>query len=345
MDFRLTADEKALRGAARSLLARESPPSLARARYSDTGAPAAALWTAVTEAGWLGLLLAPAAGGLGLGVVEAALVCEEVGRALAPVPVWETAALAAPLLAAGGGDAAAERLIGGARATAPTVPGEITVGPGGRLSGTLQLVPEAHLAELIVVPAGGTVWVVEAQAATLVTHDCLDRTRVLSDVVLDGTAAATAGRLEAETLAHATATATVTLAAETLGTARALLDTTVAYVGVREQFGVPVGSFQAVAHKLADVLVGLERAWAATYHAAMCLDARAPDAARAVAVAAAATGDASRQAARDAVQCHGGIGYTWEHDLHLAVRRVYADEPLLGSSAQHRARLADLLEV
>ena len=137
--------------------------------------------------------------------------------------------------------------------------------------------------------------------------------------------------------------ALVLLAADTMGAARWLLDATVSYVKTREQFGVPIGSFQAVQHRCADMLVGYERAWSATYYAAMCAAEDDPELPRAAAVAKAAAADASIAIARGAIQLHGGIGYTWEHDLHLYMRRVYANEPLLGDAAQQRERLADLI--
>lgn len=345
MDFRLTDDERALRDAARSLLDREVTSHLLRERYADPGARAERLWAAVTGAGWTSLGIPEEAGGLGLGVVATALVCEEAGRALAPVPLWETASLATALLREAGAIPTLGRICGGARATGVVAAPDITLGSGATLSGRVVLVPEAHVAELVVVPAQGQLFVVEVADAVLLTHDCLDRTRILSDLLLQETPAVVVGPLGDAAVTRATEAASVALSAQTLGTARRLLDATVAYVCTREQFGVPIGSFQAVQHKLADVLVAVERAWAATYYAAMAVQADAPDRSSAVAVAGAATADASRLAAKEAVQCHGGIGYTWEHDLHLAVRRVYGDQPLLGGAAEHRARLADLLGI
>jgi alkylation response protein AidB-like acyl-CoA dehydrogenase len=345
VDFRLSPDQAALRDAARTLLQREVDSQLIRERYADASARAEPLWHHVAGAGWTALAVPESAGGLGLGAVELALLCEESGRALAPVPLWETACLAAPLLGAEP-TAATERLLAGARATAIPTIAAAGVDGRGRVSARADLVPEAHVADLLLLPTEAGVYAVDRAQATVRAHDCLDPTRVLCEVVVDDVPAERVGPA-----VDSLAVATVGLAAQTLGTARRLLDATVAYVSVREQFGVPVGSFQAVQHKLADVLVGLERAWAATYYAAMCLDSDARQAAdpvgidtgRAVCVAKAATGDASRLAAREAVQCHGGIGYTWEHDLHLGVRRIYADEPLLGGSAAQRERLAELL--
>jgi alkylation response protein AidB-like acyl-CoA dehydrogenase len=315
MDFRLSEDELALRSAARDLLSAEVSSALIRERYQDNTAEAAQLWKHVTEAGWVAIAVPEPMDGLGLGVCALCLVVEEAGRTLAPVPLWETAALAVPLLVATRSSLVGE-VLHGARAT-------VLVG---------DLAPEAHLADILLGVTDGQVSVIEGASVT--PHECLDPTRVQCSVQ--------GGRRTL--LGPATLdTATVTLAASMLGTARRLLDDTVAYVSVREQFGVPVGSFQAVQHKLADVLVELERAWAATYFAAMCLDAGSADAARATCIAKAAAGEAARHAAREAIQCHGGIGYTWEHDLHLAIRRVYGDGPLLGDSDEQRSRLTAIV--
>ena len=246
--------------------------------------------------------------------------------------MWETAALAVPLLG--------RALDGGERATAITHPDAITANASDTLSGPPTLVPEAHVADLIVVPIAQGVFTVEPSQVGIRVLDCTDKTRILSEVSVDGVAA----EKVADT-APSLDIATVALAAQTLGSARKLLDITVEYVKVRKQFDKPIGSFQAVQHKLADVLLAIERAWSATFYAAMCIDAQDDDAPRATCIAKAATGDASRRSAREAIQCHGGIGYTWEHDLHLWFRRIFADEPLMGSADTQRDRLADLLSL
>ena len=326
MDFRLTEEQAALRDGVRVLFGRACTPALARARYEDVHTDAAELWRLLVDGGWVGAGVPAGSGGLGLGTVGLALLLEEAGRALAPVPLLETAALATAL--APKSELAAELAAGSLRATGALLP------PDGDVA---RLVPEAHVADLVLVPVDGEVLAV--RGARVRVHDSLDRTRVLCDVPLAG--AETLG--PAPDLPAAYETVAVALAAELVGTARWLLDTTVAYVGDRRQFGVPVGSFQAVQHSCADVLVDLERARAAVYWAAMCVDAGSPDRSRAAAVAKASAGDAARHAARAAVQLHGGMGYTWESDVHLYVRRVYGSEPLLGGSEDQRARLAALL--
>ena len=139
------------------------------------------------------------------------------------------------------------------------------------------------------------------------------------------------------------ARATVALAAEQVGTARRLFGMALDYAKHRIQFDVPIGSFQAVQHKLADISLDVERAWSAVYYAAMTLDADDADRQRAVHVAKAAAGEAAKRAAKDGIQIHGGIGYTWEHDLHLFMRRAFGTEALLGTAGWHHDRLGDLL--
>jgi alkylation response protein AidB-like acyl-CoA dehydrogenase len=215
-----------------------------------------------------------------------------------------------------------------------------------RIHGTKRLVPEVDAVSALLVtaqaPDGVDVFAVAVEDVTTRWVETVDRSRALYDVTLDNVRGQRLG-VDAKAFDTALRVATVSLAAELLGTARWILDTTVAYTKVREQFGVPIGSFQALQHTCADDLLDLERAWAGVYWAAMCLDADDEAAARASAIAKASTGDAARHIAKDGIQLHGGIGYTWEHDLHLYIRRTYAAESLLGGAEEHRSRLAELL--
>jgi alkylation response protein AidB-like acyl-CoA dehydrogenase len=172
--------------------------------------------------------------------------------------------------------------------------------------------------------------------------DTVDTTRCLYDVetAVPGTSAGTIARAALDEVMER---ATVALAAEMVGTARRLLDMTLAYAKERIQFDVPIGSFQAVQHKLADMSLDVERAWSAVYYAAMAVDSEDGDRHRAVHVAKAAAGEAARRAAKDGIQIHGGVGFTMEHDLHLFLRRAFGSEALLGTTGWHHDRLADLL--
>jgi alkylation response protein AidB-like acyl-CoA dehydrogenase len=205
---------------------------------------------------------------------------------------------------------------------------------GGDRLGTLalpgSLVPDVDVVDVVVFGGGR---VADASSVTARPVDVVDSSRRLFDV--DGV-----GDSDGRELATR---AYVLVAAELVGTVRTLLDMTIAYARERVQFDRPIGSFQAVQHKLADVAHDRERAEAAVFYAAMCVDAGDADAARAAHVAKAAAGVAARRAAKDAVQIHGGIGFTWEHDLHLFVRRAYASEFLFGSSQWHHDRLGEML--
>ena len=169
----------------------------------------------------------------------------------------------------------------------------------------------------------------------------LDSTRRLFEVDVDEAADGVA--VPVDVLEAWLERATVALAAELLGTARTLLERSIQYAKERVQFDVPIGSFQAIQHKLANMSLAVERAESAVYYAAMAIDADDPDRHRAAHVAKAAAGRAATLCAKDGIQIHGGIGYTWEHDLHLYIRRAYASEHLLGTAEWHHDRLADFL--
>lgn len=312
MDFTLTDDQQLLRETARTLLTKECPPSLLRAHMDDPSA-ADPLWKHLSE--WVPLADGP--------LVNLCLFLEEAGAVLLPGPFFATTALYVPLM----------RALGRPPAATGTVAMD---GPVIEAGGAGEVA--------VVVPGRG---VVVTEAVTARPLETLDTTRRLFEVELPAGAPPPVP-LDAGSLDAVVARATVALAAEMVGTARRLLDMTVAYAKERVQFDRPIGSFQAVQHKLADMSLDVERASAAVSYAAMAIDAGDPgnlDAEwhRAVHVAKAAAGRAAKRAARDGIQIHGGIGYTWEHDLHLYMRRAYASEFLLGPSDWHHDRLADLL--
>jgi alkylation response protein AidB-like acyl-CoA dehydrogenase len=190
--------------------------------------------------------------------------------------------------------------------------------------------------------------VVPAEAVSPRVMPTLDASRHLVDVDLDGVKLPSErllARRDLAALSGALDEATVALSLEMVGTAQSIFDVTLEYAKEREQFGVPIGSFQAVKHKFADMAVALERARATGYFAALTIaegDERAPSA---TSVAKVAAGDCQRMLGQEGIQLHGGIGYTWEHDMHLYVKRMKSSEPLFGTSAAHRARLATLLGV
>jgi len=330
MNFGLTDEQVLLRDTARSLFARECPPELLRAHIDD---PAAAdpLWEHVRA--FAALADGPC--------TDHCLFAEEAGYAAAPGPFFATTALFAPVAAAVGSD-----LHEGA------VAGEITGTVA--LAGTdgiwlvnddpvKTFVPEADRVDwLAIVSSGPEVVLAPARDVDVRLVPTVDFARRLFEVdtaSVDGTRHA----IDQGTLSAILERATVVLAAETVGVARRLFDMALAYAKERYQFDVPIGSFQAIQHKLADTSLVVERATAAVHYAAMTVDADDADRHRLVHVAKAAAGTAAMTAAKDSIQVHGGIGYTWEHDLHLFIRRATGAEHWMGTTDWHHDRLADLL--
>jgi alkylation response protein AidB-like acyl-CoA dehydrogenase len=231
-------------------------------------------------------------------------------------------------------------------------------GDGWTLSGTKTAVLGGERADEVVVVArepgtegdhGVMALVVPRPAVTVTPWQALDPTRGLVTIGLDGVRV-TADRLLGEPgpdttarLRRALEEATAALAIQIVGACQAIFDVTLEYAKQREQFGVPIGSFQAIKHKFADMLISLERGRATAYFAALCQAEDDPSRALATSTAKAAAGDCQRRLAKEGIQIHGGIGYTWEHDMHLYVRRVKTDAQLLGTTHEHRARIAALL--
>jgi alkylation response protein AidB-like acyl-CoA dehydrogenase len=328
VDFTLSPDQELLRDTARQLLQRECPPALLRAHIDD---PAAAdpLWRHLREFA-----------GLGDGpLTDLCLFVEEMGYVAAPGPFFATAALFAPLLGALGHELLPAALAGEVTGTV-AVAGDDGIWEAND-EPVKTFVPEADRVDWVAVVASGpAVTLVQAPAARRVTT--VDFSRRLFEVET-GAGAEPAQPLDPETFQAVLERATVALAAEMVGTARRLFDMTLAYAKERVQFDVPIGSFQAIQHKLADMALDLERATGAVYYAAMTIDAKDADRHRATHVAKAAAGAAGTRAAKDGIQIHGGVGYTWEHDLHLFIRHAYGAEHWLGTSDWHHDRLAELL--
>jgi hypothetical protein len=299
-----------LRDTARALLAKECPSSLVRAHIDD---PAAAepLWTQLGE--WVELADGP--------LVDLCLFLEECGAVLAPGPFLPTV-LATRLM----------DFEGTATVAMAGVDGHWSVND----ESTRAFVLEADRVDHVF-----AVWSSGVTAATVTAMrqvGSVDWTRRIFEVDVRPVSPHVAVNVD-DWLERAY----VAVAAELVGTARWLLQTSIEYAKQRVQFDVPIGSFQAIQHKLANMSLAVERAVSATYYAAMAIDADDDDRHRAAHVAKAAAGRAATLCAKDGIQIHGGIGYTWEHDLHLYIRRAYASEALLGTSGWHHDRLADLL--
>lgn len=279
--------------------------------------------------------------GLGGGpLTDLHLFLEETGYVAAPGPLFPTTALFAPLLRAIDHDlvtAVLEGDVTGTVALAGTDGAWVT-----NDDPVKTFVAEADRVDWVAVVSG-------TPAVTLLASPpirfvaTIDPSRRLFEVDTSGAEPAAAVALDPEALEAVLERATVALAAEMVGTARRLFEMTLAYAKERVQFDVPIGSFQAVQHKLADMALELERATSAVQYAAMAVDAADADRHRATHVAKAAAGAAATRAAKDGIQIHGGIGYTWEHDLHLFIRRAYGAEHWLGTRGEHLDRLAELV--
>ncbi|HJQ48582.1 MAG TPA: acyl-CoA dehydrogenase family protein [Amycolatopsis sp.] len=352
--------EEDLRASVRDLFADKASAASVLARTESDEPYDLKLWrTVAVELGLTGLHVPEELDGQGASTRELAVVLEELGRAVAPVPFLGSAVLAtSALLACGTGEAAGlvRRLATGAAIGALAVP--LTTWPtspfptgvsvaGDVLSGGIGVVADASVADVLVVPATGpdgpVLYAVEDFTATEVTS--LDLTRRLADVVLDKAS----GRLLASgdaavgALETALTTGAGLLASEQVGIAQRCLDETVAYVKGRYQFGRPIGSFQALKHRLADAYLEVVTARAAARYAADTLASDDTDVPVAVALAQSACSATAVHLAEEAVQLHGGIGMTWEHTAHLYLKRAKSDELALGTPGRHRSTLAGLV--
>ena len=364
-----------LRASARDFLSRECPSPTVRALIETPDAHDPALWATLAGLGWTGLGIPEAYGGAG-GFGDLAVVEEEIGRALLPGPFLSTMGLLVPALLEAGSESqrrdvlsrvAAGEAIGTVALAEPSGRwdaggiqlGAVRVDGGWRLDGRKDLVPDAGVATHIVVPArtgardgGITLFLVEGRpdGLTLTAHDGLDLTRRWYQAAFDGVRlddGAVLGRVGDgwEPMRRALEWGTTALCAEMIGGGQRVLDLSVEYVKTRQQFGRPIGAYQAVSHRVADMLQQTESARSATYYATWAIDADAPDRSLAVSAAKAYTSDAYLAAAGSAIQVHGGIGFTWEHDLHLYYRRAKASEQLLGDATYHRELVAQALDL
>jgi alkylation response protein AidB-like acyl-CoA dehydrogenase len=328
MDFSLSHDQELLRDTAKALFAKECPTTLLRAHVDDPAA-ADSLWTHLRD-------FTPLATG---SCADLHLFAEELGYVAAPGVFLPTVALAAPMLAAIGDERTDAIVDGEATATLAMAGRDGVWRPNGEPVKTF--VADADRVDwIVVVDDGPTVRATAVGDATLRRVETIDFSRRMFEVELPRAPGST---IDADALEAALDRATAIVATEMVGTARRLLDRALAYAKERIQFDVPIGSFLAIQHRLAECSLAVERATAATQYAAMTVDADDPDRRRSVHVAKAAAGTAARRAAKDAAQVHGGIGYTWEHDLHLFIRHAYGTEAWLGTTDWHHDRLGDLL--
>jgi alkylation response protein AidB-like acyl-CoA dehydrogenase len=323
MDFDLTEDQREIKSVAHELLGARSPFAKVR-QAADAGQYDALLWHEIVDLGWPGIAVAEPYGGQGLGAVELAVLLEELGYACASTPLLSTA-VAAAAIQAGGSDEQRERWLPG------LVAGEITAGVG-----SSGLIVDGHGADIVVLLEGDSARVLSSPESELVVT--IDPTRRYARLLV---ASGTDADDEGEALAGgAAAHVRIAVAAEVVGVCQRALEMTLEYVKDRKQFGVPVGSFQAVAHRCAQMLLHTESARSTAYFAAWAADADPSRLAEGAALASAAAATAGREVAGSAIQAHGGIGFTWEADVHWLYKRAEVDRALLGGAGRHLAALA-----
>lgn len=347
-----TEDQELLRAACREVLDELATAERLRAVLDTPSGHDLALWKEAVALGWVSLALPEAAGGLDGGLADLAVVVEECGRALQPSAITAVSATAW-VLARHLPDALAPELLAAIASGAVTVvgapaaPAGVPAASGTVLTGASGYVADAPSATHLLVEVdtvdGPALAVVQVAAAGLRRRPrhTIDLTRRYEHIAFDGVSATA---LLPGGAADLTAAGVVLQCAESLGVAARALDLTVAHVVGRTQFDRVIGSFQAVKHRLADMHIELAGARAATADAARAVDAGRPDAAFAVHAAASWTGRAASMITSNAVQLHGGIGFTWEHDLHLLQRRAKANELLLGTPAWHEEQLTRIVE-
>jgi len=377
MDIGFNEEQELLRDTARKFLDAECDTKFVRRMMETEAAVTPAFWAQLAANGWLGICYPEENGGAGLGLVELVVLMEEVGRAVMPGPYPATVLLGGAAVAEAGSPAQRAAWLpriaaGEAKLTlAVTEPNArwdaagITLGAreaaggGFALNGSKLFVPDAHVADALVVAArtrdgstmedGVSLFLVprETPGLSITLLPSVDETRKLCEVRL-ANVAVPAGALLGELhqgwapLSRVVDRAAVALSAEMCGAAQRVLDMTVDYAKMRVAFGKPIGTYQGVKHKCADMLVEIENAKSLTYYAAWAVDEGEPDAAMAVSMAKAAASDAGRKVCASGIQLHGGIGMTWEHDLHLYLKRAKADEVAFGDATWHRERIARL---
>jgi alkylation response protein AidB-like acyl-CoA dehydrogenase len=377
MDIGFSEEQGLLRDTARKFLDAACTTKFVRDRMATAEAVTPEFWAQLAEQGWLGINFAEEDGGSELGLVDLVVLMEEMGRTVMPGPYLATVLLGGAAIREAGSPAQRREYLpriaeGRLKATLAAIEPNarwdasgimMTAQPmrgGFSLSGTKLFVPDAHLADIVVVAArtrdagtmedGVTLFLVPKDAAGLsvVPMPSIDQTRKLCEVRFDNVAVpqtALLGELHEgwPSLARVYDAASVALAAEMCGGAQRVLDMTVEYAKLRVTFGKPIGSYQGVKHKCADMLVEVENAKSLTYYAAWAIDEGMADAPLAVSMAKAAASDASRKVSNSGIQLHGGIGMTWEHDLHLYMKRAKASEVAFGDANWHRERVASLI--
>jgi alkylation response protein AidB-like acyl-CoA dehydrogenase len=375
MDFGFSEEQDMLRQIAHDFLAENCPTTFVRQMMEDDTGYSPVLWKKMAELGWLGLAFPEDYGGQGLGFVDLTVILEEMGAALLPSPFLSTVVLAGQTMLLGGSEAQKNTYLpkiadGSLLATlAMTEPSgrfdaegitEVKAMPaegGFTISGTKLFVPDAHVADVMVVAArtkesgdksfGISLFLVDSQTAGISTTllKTMDQTRKQCEVVFNNVQVGRdrlLGMVDMgwPILSKVLNMATAALCAEMVGGAQRVLDMSVTYAKERVQFGRPIGSFQAIKHKCAEMMLQVESAKSAAYYAAWAVDEDAPEVPLAISMAKAYCSDAYRYTAGEGIQVHGGIGFTWEHDMHLYFKRAKYSEFTFGDATYHRELVA-----
>jgi alkylation response protein AidB-like acyl-CoA dehydrogenase len=332
VNFDFSDDQHAIKRTAKDLLAdrfkMERVRELAEAGEYDEG-----VWKELCELGWAGIFIDERYGGQGLGIVELIILMEELGYALAPLPFLSNAA-AGLVLQAAGSDEQKERWLPGIAS------GELRGTVGLVTDGEAKLVPDAATAEVIVLCGHEGTEVVERSDAQIEPVRTMDPTRAFARVGANG-----AGRPLVGDHLPGLSCAALALAAELTGVSQRAMEMAVEYARDRKQFGRAIGAYQAVSHRCAQMLMEVEGARSATYYGAWTADAEPESLALAGCMAKAYASDAGWRVCTSSLQVHGGIGFTWEHDLHFFLKRAKVDGILYGSARAHRDAVADLSAV
>ncbi len=379
MDFGFSQEQEMLRSTARKFFENECPSTFVRKMMDDPAGMTPELWHKLAEQGWLGLIYPEAYGGVGLGFVDLAVLMEEMGRVVMPGPYFSTVLLGGLTLLEAGSESQKKEWLtkisaGEGKVTlawtepnahwdarAVTVRAKRSDG-GVMISGTKLFVHDGHTADALIVACrtgdgpgpeeGVSLFLVPRTAPGLEAKllPTMDQTRKLCEVTLNDVmvgSEALVGEWDRgwTPLSRVLDRATVALCAEMCGGVQKVLEMTTDYAKIRVAFGKPIGSYQGVKHKVADMLVDVENAKSITYYAAWAVDEAPAEAPLAVAMAKAYVSDAYRKAAAAGIQLHGGIGFTWEHDMHLYFKRAKGSEFTFGDATYHRERVAQLIHL
>ena len=378
MNFGFNEEQELLRNTARKFFENECPSEMVRRLMETPEGISPDLWKKLAEQGWLGLIFPDRYDGMGLGLVDLVVLMEEMGRAVAPGPFFSAVLLGGLAILEAGSEAQKKEWLpsvaaGDRRVALAWMEPSAQLGPAGitltaakrgdkyTLSGAKLFVHDAHTADALVVAArtragagaeGVSLFLLPkgTKGLEVTLLPTMDQTRKLcevscADVVVGADALLGAEGAGWAPLARVLDRATVALCAEMCGGAQKVLDMTVEYVKIRQAFGRPIGSYQGVKHRAADMLVDVENSKSITYYAAWALDEGSPEAPLAVSMAKAYVSDAYRRVAAAGIQLHGGIGFTWEHDLHLYFKRAKGSEFTFGDATYHRERVAQLVNL